>query len=164
MSSTPLRERPLDAFLVAWFCIGTVTSFVFETYIVFDVELSERADPVARIWYWYASSFDPVFLDPPLWLRAACAVDGYVFGPCYLVLIYAFVRERAWVRTPARLFAAAIVSLGLAYCAWEVLDPENRARADRVAVLAIAGPFTLVPLLLAWRVRARDPFARPPAS
>ena len=125
---------------------------------MFGVDLSTTTDPFGRSWYWYASSFDPVFLHPPLWLHIMCTIDAYVFGPCYLLFIFAFVKGRNWVRTPALLYGAAIVYSTLVYFGWEFLDPGNRATANLVMVFAINIPYTIVPLLLIWRVRHPLPF------
>ncbi len=152
-SVAPLRRRPFDAFLVLWFCVFSVSSFVFEQFIVFDVDLASATDPFGRTWYWYASSFDPVFLDTPLWLRIMCGIDGYVFGACYPVFIYAFAKGRDWVRIPALCYGAAIVYSTLVYFGWEFLDAENRAQANLAMVIVVNIPYTIVPLLLMWRVR-----------
>lgn len=113
----PLRDRPLDSFLVLW--------------------------------------FSP---DTPLWLRIMCGIDAFVFGPFYLVLIYALVRRRSWIRVPALLYGAAIVYSTAVYFGYEILDPANRAEANLVAVFLVNIPFTIVPLLLIWRMRRRQPF------
>ena len=155
----PLRERPLDLFLVFWFGAFSISSFVFEQFIVFGVDLATTTDVFGRTWYWYARSFDPVFLDPPLWLRIMCTIDGYIFGACYPIFIYAFVRGRNWVRIPALLYGSAIVYSTLVYFAWEFLDEANRESANLLAVLIVNIPYTIVPLLLMWRVRAPAPFA-----
>lgn len=154
----PLKTRPFDAFLVFWFSLFAFTSIAMEQYIVFGVELSEATDPLGRLWHWYASSIDPVFLDAPLWLRIMCGIDGYVFGPFYLVLIYAFVRECNWVRVPALIYGAAIVYSTAVYFGWELLDAANRAEADLLGVFAVNVPYTIIPLLLMWRVRNPEPF------
>ena len=156
-----LRERPLDLFLVFWFGVFSISSFVFEQFIVFGVDLSAATDPFGRTWYWYARSFDPVFLETPLWLRIMCTIDGYVFGAFYPVFIYAFVKERNWVRIPALLYGAAIVYSTVVYFAWELLDEANRERANLLAVVIVNIPYTLVPLLLMWRVRHPAPFGGP---
>lgn len=155
---TPLRARPFDAFLVFWFVLFAVSSLVFEPFIVFGVDLSATTDIVGRIWYWYARSFDPIFLDTPLWLRIMCSIDALVFGPFYLVLIYALVRSRNWVRIPALLYGAAIVYSTVVYFGYEVLDPVNRAHANLGMVFLVNIPFTIVPLLLMWRMRAEPVF------
>jgi hypothetical protein len=158
MNVTPLRKRPLDAFLVCCFCMFAVSSLIYEQFIVFGMDLSTTTDPFGRSWYWYALSFDPVFLDTPLWLRIMCAIDGYVFGPCYLLFIFAFVKERNWVRIPALLYGSAIVYSTVVYFGWEFLDHANRAQANLFAVFVVNIPYTVVPLLLMWRVRHPEPF------
>lgn len=154
----PLRNRPFDALLVAWFGVFAFTSLVMEQYIAFGVDLARATDPLGRVWYWYAASFDPVFLETPLWLRIMCTIDGYVFGPFYIVLIYAFVRGRDWIRVPALIYGAAIVYSTAVYFGWELLDPANRAEANLLAVFLVNIPYTIVPLLLMWRVRKPQPF------
>jgi len=158
LGATPLGKRPLDAFLVASFCVFAVSSLVYEQFIVFGVDLANATDLFGRSWYWYARSFDPVFLDPPLWLRIMCAIDAYVFGACYVVFVFAFVKGRNWVRIPALLYGSAIVYSTVVYFGWEFLDEANRSQANLLAVFVVNVPYTLVPLLLLWRVRHPNPF------
>ena len=81
--------------------------------------------------------------------------------PFYLVLIYALVRARNWVRVPALLYGAAIVYSTVVYFGYEVLDAANRAEADLLAVFLVNIPFTIVPLILMWRMRYPRPFRGP---
>jgi len=148
----------LDAFLLFWFCLFAVSSLVYEQFIVFDVDLSTATDIFGRSWYWYASSFDPIFLDTPLWLRIMCTIDAYLFGSFYLALIYAIVRERNWIRVPALLYGSAIVYSTLVYFGYEFLDEANRSEANLLAVFLVNVPYTIIPLLLMWRMRRPDPF------
>ena len=155
----PLRRRPLDLFLVACFSLFAFTSLVYEPFVVFGVDLAGAADPVGRSWFWYARSFDPVFLAPPLWLRILCDIDAFLFGPFYLVLVYALVRGRAWIRLPALLYGGAIVYSTLVYFGWELLDAGNRGRADLAVVVLVNLPYTVVPLILIRRMWRPAPFA-----
>jgi hypothetical protein len=156
---TSLRKRPLDILLVFFFCVFATSSLIYEQFVVFGVDLSTTTDIFGRSWYWYARSFDPVFLDPPLWLRIMCTIDAYVFGAMYLVLIFAFVKGRNWVRIPALLYGSAIVYSTIVYFSWEFLDETNRAEANLLAVFVVNIPYTIVPLLLMWRVRHPGPFS-----
>lgn len=72
MSATPLRERPFDAFLVFAFSVFSISSLIYEQFVAFGIDLSTTTDVFGRSWYWYARSFDPVFLDPPLHRLASC--------------------------------------------------------------------------------------------
>ena len=157
---TSLLKRPFDAFLVFWFCVFAFTSLVYEQYIVFGVDLAKTTEPIGWSWYWYAKSFDPVFLKTPLWLRIMCGIDAYVFGPMYLYLIWAFIKEKDSVRIPALLYGSAIVYSTLVYFGWEFLSPANRAEANLPVVVLVNIPYTIVPLMLMWRVRYARPFER----
>ena len=120
------------------------TVFYLGLASLFGVDLSTTTDIFGRSWYWYARSFDPVFLDPPLWLRIMCTIDAYVFGACYLVFIFAFVKGRNWVRIPALLYGSAIVYSTIVYFSWEFLDEANRAQANLLAVFVVNIPYTVV--------------------
>ena len=160
LSAPLLRERPFDVLLVFFFCVFATSSLIYEQFIVFGVDLSTTTDIFGRSWYWYARSFDPIFLDAPLWLRIMCTIDAYVFGAMYLVLIFAFVKGRNWIRIPALLFASTIVYSTLVYFGWEFFDEANREEANLLAVFVVNIPYTIVPVLLMWRVRNPEPFSR----
>ena len=158
MTSLPLKQRPMVIFLLRWLSLFCFTSLVFEQYIVFGVDLAASDDIIAQSWYWYAKSFDPVFLDTPLWLRVMCAIGAYVFGACYLFFIYALVKGNNAIRMPALLYGAAIVYSTVVYFAWEFLDEQNRQEANLLAVFVVNIPYTIIPLMLMWRVRDAKPF------
>ena len=145
-----LRERPRDLALVGFFVLFAFTSLVMEMYIVFDVDLATCTDPFGRAWHLYASRWDPLFLDTPLWLRIMCGIDGFVFGPIYLALIYGFVRRREWVRELGLMFAAAIIYSTIVYFTYEVV--AEAGRADLLMVFVVNLPYTIVPLALAARL------------
>jgi hypothetical protein len=150
---TPLRRRPFDLLLVATFALFAFTSLVMEMYIVFGVDLRDPgSDPFARAWALYCT-WDPIFLDTPLWLRIMCGIDGFVFGPFYLVLVWALAKERAWIQLPALLYAAAIVYSTIVYFGYEFI--AEAGRADMTMVVLVNIPYTIMPLALAWRMWPR---------
>ena len=146
----PLRRRSFDLALVAWFVVFAFTSLVMEMYITFSVDLARATDPLGRVWFWYADSFDPIFLDPPYFLWLMCTLDAFVFGPFYLVLIVAFVRGWSWIRLPAILYVSAILYSTVIY--FGVESTEEAHRANLTMVLLINIPYTLVPVALLGRV------------
>jgi hypothetical protein len=152
-----LRRRPFDLALIFFFGLFAFTSLVMEPYFVFGVDYRRASDPFAAGWLLYATRWDPAFLDRPLFLRIICGIDLFVFGPFYFVLIYAFVKERSWIRIPGLLYVSAIVYSTVEYFAWEFIGERNRA--DMLMVVVCNIPYTLVPLALAWRLRHRAPFA-----
>lgn len=153
-SPPSLRERPLDLFLILWFSVFAFTSLVMEMYIVFDVDLRTATDPLGRAWRLYCQ-WDPLFFDTPAWLRIMCAIDAFVFGPFYLLLIGALWRDRAWIRLPALLYVAAIVYSTVVYFGYEFV--VERERANLAMVVLINVPYTIVPLLLGWRMWSERP-------
>lgn len=150
--ATPLRQRPTDLVLVCCFAVFAFTSLVMEPYIVFGADLRQPgADPFARAWALYCQ-WDPLFLDTPSWLRIMCGIDTFVFGPFYLVLIFALVREREWIRLPALCYVAAIVYSTVVYFGHEFVAEAGRANLAMVVLINV--PYTLVPLWLGMRMAA----------
>ena len=156
MAVLSMRHRPFDVLLVAWFALCAFPSLVMEMYIVLGVDLAAATDPLGRAWYFYASSWDPIFLDTPLWLRVMCTIDAFVFGAFYPLLVYALVKGLNWIRIPALLYSAAIVYSTLVYFGVEVIGESGRA--DLLMVFVINLPYTVFPLALAWRMRMPEPF------
>lgn len=156
----PDRVRhPLDGLFIVAFSIFAFTSMVLEQWIVFGVDLAAATDPLGRAWRWYAESFDPLLLDRLLSIRVMFGIDAWLIGPFYLVLVYAIVRRRNWIRLPALLYAALMVYQNLVYILMEFLS-EHAANTNHAMVLLISAPYTVVPLLLAYRMRKPNPFAR----
>ncbi len=162
MTTPKLSQRPFDLFLVVWFCVFAISSLVMEMYIVFGVDLAASRDPFGRAWHFYAASWDPIFLDTPLFLKIMCGIDAFVFGPFYLVLIYAFATGKNWIRIPGLIYVSAIVYSTLVYFGIEFLGEGHRA--DLLMVFLVNIPYTLVPLLLAVRLARPDPFGRDVAA
>jgi hypothetical protein len=146
---------------MAFFCLFAFTSLVMEMYVVFGVDLREAADPFGRAWNWYAR-FDPIFYDPPLFLKWMCGIDGFVFGPFYLVLLYAFVRRREWIRAPGLAYVGTIVYSTIVYFLVEFLDPVPGT--DLGMVFWINIPYAIVPLWLGWRLRRAPVFGAAESS
>ncbi|UCH29811.1 MAG: DUF2781 domain-containing protein, partial [Myxococcales bacterium] len=66
---------------------------------------------------------------------------------------------RTWIRLPAFIYGAAIVYSTAVYFGWELLDADNRSHANMVGVFVVNIPYAIIPLLLMWRMREREPFA-----
>jgi hypothetical protein len=154
MGSGPPR-RLTDVVLMAFFLLFAFTSLVMEMYVVFEVDLETATDPLGRAWNWYAHR-DPIFHEPPLFLWIMCAVDAFLFGPFYLVLLYAFWGRREWIRAPGLAYVGTIVYSTVVYFGIEFLDPLPGT--DLWLVFWINVPYTLVPLWLGWRLRRAPVF------
>jgi hypothetical protein len=151
------RMPVVDRFLVACFGVFAFTSICMEPYITFGVDLARATDPLGRAWYFYARNWDPLFLDQPAYMRIMTGIDEWVYGPMYLVLIYAFVRRRDWIRLPGLLYCGAIIYSTLVYFLTEFLTERYRANLPMVTLVNI--PYTIVPCLLVWRLWHPSPFA-----
>ncbi len=140
-----------DRVLVACFALFAFTSFAMEPYAVFGIDLRRPHDPLAAAWLLYAERWDPIFLAPPPWLRLICGADMFLFGPFYLVLIYAFIKRKRWIRIPGLMFGAVVAFDVTVYYALELWT--ERGRADLLMVVLINLPYWLVPFFLIYRLR-----------
>ena len=156
MRNTGARH-PLDRLFIVAFSIFAFTSLIFEQWIVFGVDLRTASDPLGRAWRWYAETFDPLLLDRLLSIRVMFGIDAFVFGTFYLVLVYAFVRRRNWIRLPALLFASAMFYSVVVYVLMEGFS-KHATQTNLPMVLLIGAPYTLMPLLLIYRMWKPNPF------
>jgi len=111
------RVRWLELAIVVFFAVN----LVFITYVV-DLEQLVIADPYHfsyPLWpprfavdavHWWGQTYDPVLMARPIWWKVTIWIDALCFGPFYLVAIYAFLRRRPWIRVPALLWAATMLT------------------------------------------------------
>lgn len=151
------KRHPLDRLFLVAFPIFAFTSLVLEQWIVWGVDLRTATDPLGRAWRWYAESYDPILLDRLLSIRVMFGIDAFVFGTFYLVLFYAFLRRRNWIRMPAILYASAMFYSVVVYVLMGAFS-ERAADTNLPMVLLIGAPYTVVPLLLLYRMWQPDPF------
>jgi EXPERA (EXPanded EBP superfamily) len=161
----PLRRRPLDIVIVAFLLVNAV----FITYIV-DLEQLVIADPkhfeypvwppppLVDLVHWYGRTHDPLLMArPPFW-RMTIWIDVLLFGPFYVFAIYAFLRGRDWIRLPALVWSGTMCANVL------IILMEERygewATPHFPLVLALNGPWLLLPLAVIWRMRREHPFSR----
>lgn len=157
MVGLSLRRRPVDLVLVACFCSFALTSFIFDPYTALDVDLASSTSIPGRLNYWFASSVDPLLLDPPLFVRIMVGLSVVLLGPMYLVIAYGIWRQRDWVRVPSLAYAAVklysmVVYLGVA------LFGDTSPR-DHFLFWAVYLPYLIAPLVLAARMIRPDPFS-----
>lgn len=181
----PLRERKLDWFFIIVFSLFTFTSFAADA-----VNAVSRPSPGSD-YFWaravyelYAVGNDPLLIANPMYLRAMTFLSAFVFGPFYIVLVYAFVRGRNWIRPFALVYAGMIIesmivllaaefagdaALFSQVCAGGVKSAEELARAglnqdlsvqDPLKFLLFNLPYKIAPMLLAVRMWKDNPFGR----
>jgi EXPERA (EXPanded EBP superfamily) len=175
-TSVPLRERRRDWFFVVVFAMFASTSFLIDTAQLVSRPSPDAGYVMARFVYdGYGSTIDPLVVANPRFVQIGVGViSALVFGVFYLVLIYAFVRGRNWIRVPAIFFAGMVTQGTLIYVGVGLLG--DAPLFDRVCDGACAGfdykftnaaialafnvPYIVVALLLVARMWRAEPFSR----
>lgn len=158
----PLNERRFDYFFIVMFSLFFITSMISDLYpTVYGALDPNSTNPLMRANYDYARDCDPLFLNPPVWMRFVTGLSAFVYGPFYLVLVYAFIKGRNWVQVPAIMYGTAIsVITGVIVFGVEFFgEPEWRCQ-NFGRFLPLNTPYVLVPILLIIRMRKHHPFAR----
>jgi hypothetical protein len=170
----PLRERRRDWFFVVMFAIFASTSFLIDTANTVGRPNPHSHNPMARFVYDHAGGIDPVLIANPRFVQLTVGfVSAMLFGVFYLVLIYAFVRGREWIRVPAIFYAGMVVMGTGVYLGVEILgDAPLFALAcgpgsgfdykspSPLQSVAVNGLYPLVALLLVARMWRAHPFTR----
>jgi hypothetical protein len=170
----PLRERPRDWFFVVMFAIFASTSFLFDTAQTVGRPNLHSGNPMARLVYNVSADIEPVLIANPRFVQVSIGfVSAMLFGVFYLVLIYAFVRGREWIRLPAIFYVGMIVMSVSVYLAVGALgDAPLFALAcgsgssfdykslNVLQSFAFSLPYPLVALLLVARMWREHPFTR----
>ena len=159
----PLRERRRDWFFIAAFVIFAATSFLMDPVNVFGRPDPESTYVMSRIQYEsYAAGADPLIIANPRFVQLTLGISAFILGPFYLVLIYAFVRGRDWIRLPAIFYAGIPVMGTTLYLGVGLLGDAgvDYKFLDTAKVLASNLPYIVVPLLLVARMWRPHPFTR----
>lgn len=153
----PLRARRRDVLFVLAFAFFAFSSFLSDSLVARGIALAPDSPSFwARANYWYADGTDPLLLHAPVSLHVQTFISAFVFGPFYLVLVYAFVRGRDWIRMPAIVYLSAMLYGMVVFLGTEFLGdlpPTNVAK-----FCAFNFPYWIVPLLLGYRMRRAHPF------
>jgi hypothetical protein len=167
MQTIPLAERRWDLAFIVFFAIN----LGFITYIV-DIEQLVIADPVSftyPLWpprplvdmvHWWGRTFDPALMAREPWWRATIWIDVLGFGPFYAFAIYAFVKGRNWIRTPALIWAGLMFANVVIILFEELAGTHATPRPGMV--LAANLPWLLFPGIVVARLSLHEqPFSRP---
>ena len=158
-----LRRRPIDAALAVFFTASVAYGFLFSLPEGLGVPVSPDSPwPPLRALHAWAVAQEPAHLDPPPILIANCLLDGFVYAPFGVFLVYALVRGRRWIRLPAFLYAGSAVTNMFLYFTQTFLGPHPPL--ELAPYLGFNLPWLLAPIVLAGRLRRRDPFAARPAA
>lgn len=154
----PLRSRPLDAALVAFFTISVLYGFAFSLPEALGVPLAPDSPwPPLRSLHAWSVAQEPGHLDPRPTLIASLLFDGFVQSPFLVVLLYALARGREWIRTPALLYCGAAVTNMYFYFFETWRGPYPPPHPEVYWPLNL--PWLIAPMVLAWRLRRAPLFA-----
>ncbi|MCS5733588.1 EXPERA domain-containing protein [Herbiconiux daphne] len=158
----PLRERPFDIAFAVVFLLFTVTSGISDLVPTIGIPITaDSTNWLAQSNYWYGHDADPLFIDPPVWMRFVTGLSAFVYGPFYLLLAFCLLTGRNWIQLPAVIYASAISMItGVVVFGVEFFgEPEYRTE-NPVKFLAFNLPYVIIPILLLVRMRKPLPFTR----
>jgi hypothetical protein len=158
----PLRKRPIDIFFSVVFLTFAITCGISDAIPTLGIPMSaDSANFLARANYWYAMDADPLFMNPPVWMRFVTGLSAFVYGPFYLVLVYSLIKGINRIQLPAVIYATMISSLtGIVVFGVEFFGEAPFRTPNPTKFLLFNLPYVLIPLLLLVRMRKPNPFHR----
>jgi hypothetical protein len=157
-----LRQRRIDIFFAVVFSAFTVTSLIADLLPTVGVDFSRPSSNFfVQSNYWYAQDADPLFMNPPDWMRIVTGLSAFVYMPFYVVLVFALIKGKNWIQLPSVIYATMISSItGIIVFGVEFFgEPELRTQ-NPIKFLAFNLPYVLLPLVLLVRMRKPLPFTR----
>lgn len=157
----PLKDRKIDWIPLGFFFIN----ILFITYIV-DIEQIIIKDPYNfdyPLWppaifvdliHWWGKNFDPVLMARPVWWKVTIWWDSLLFGPYYVIAIYAFIKGKEWIRIPSIIWASIMLS-GVAVILGEELF-GNHPTPNRPIVLLANAPWVIIPMFVLIRMWVKE--------
>jgi hypothetical protein len=158
----PLRRRKIDIFFAVIFSAFAITSVISDLLPTISVDFSPASGNfLVQGNYWYAHDADPLFMNPPVWMRFVTGLSAFVYGPFYLVLVYALLTGRNWIQLPAVIYATMIsVITGIIVYGVEFFGEPEFQTQNPLKFLAFNLPYVVIPLILLARMRKPMPFTR----
>jgi arachidonate 15-lipoxygenase len=151
------RADSWDWLFIITFVAFALTSFIMDPLAAFHIPLSATSPcPIIRASYSWAMSTDPLWIEDPPFVQIQTGLSTFLYGPFYLVLIYAFVKRRNWVRVPAIWFAGALATNVITYVGAEFLGHKV---AKPVIFVLVNLPYFALSVGLAFRFSPKVPFA-----
>ncbi len=151
----PLSQRKRDLFFIVGFACFVFSSFFSDAcYTLHGLEGDASCVQANRSYVEMAG--DGLFAMQPGFMRVRTAVSAFVYGPFYLLLIWAIVRGANWIQLPALLYVGSMVLGVFEHLIWEFAlgnPPQHLG-----AFFAFTLPYLFVPLLLGVRMWRPQPF------
>lgn len=158
----PLRRRPIDIFFAVMFTLFIVTSCIADMLPTLGVDFGQpNGTFLVDSNYWYAHDADPLFMNPPVWMRIVTGLSAFVYLAFYLVLVPSLIRGWNRIQLPAVIYATMISTItGIIVFGVEFFGEPEFQTQNPAKFLAFNLPYVLIPLLLLIRMRKPLPFTR----
>jgi len=164
--SIPLSRRWIDIVLVGFFLVN----LLFVSYLI-DIEQIVIADPAHftyPIWpprpvvdavHWWGNNFDPLLMARPVFFKVTIWLDNLLYGPFYVVAIYAYIKGKEWIRLPSIIYAVSMLSGVIIILSEEAFGQYHTAHL--ALVVAANASWVIVPLIILLRCGlSAHPFTR----
>lgn len=162
MENLPLNQRRFDYFFIIMFSLFFITSMIADMVPTLLGDLDPNSTNIfVKMNYNYAKGCDPLFLTPPIWMRFVTGLSAFVYGPFYLILVYAFIKGINRIQVPAIIYGTAISMItGVVVFGVEFFgEPQWRCQ-NPAKFLSLNVPYVLIPILLIIRMRKELPFTK----
>ncbi len=161
-ANLPLRQRPIDIVFAVFFTLFIVTSCIADMLPTLGIDFTQpTGNFLVDSNYWYAHDADPLFMNPPVWMRIVTGLSAFVYMLFYFVLVPALLKGWNWIQLPAVIYATMISTItGIIVFGVEFFGEPEFQTQNPVKFLAFNLPYVLVPLLLLIRMRKPLPFTR----
>ena len=166
----PLSQRRIDIILVIFFVIN----LLFVSYVI-DIEQIIIANPAHftyPIWpprpvvdaiHWWGNSFDPLLMARPVFFKVTIWLDNLLYGPFYLIAIYAYIKGREWIRLPSIIYAVSMISGVIMILSEEAFGVYHTSHL--AIVVAANASWIIFPLIILFRLGLNEhPFTRTTTS
>jgi len=162
----PLAKRRIDIIFILFFLIN----LLFVSYVI-DIEQIVIANPAHftyPIWpprpavdaiHWWGNSFDPLLMARPVFFKVTIWLDNLLYGPFYLVAIYAYSKGKEWIRLPSIIYAVSMMSGVIMILSEEAFGQYHTSHL--ALVVAANASWIIFPLIILFRLGLKEhPFTR----
>ncbi len=170
-----LRERPIDIIILIFFFINIfLISYMVDLEQLIISDLPETYEERVNEWdnypawppsfiidavHWYGYNFDPALIERPAWWRATIWLDVVLFGPFYIIAIYAFIKGKNWIRIPSIIYSCILFTNVFIILFEEVFGSYP---SPNISMVFLAnGLWYIMPIVIVVRMwSAKKPFTK----
>ena len=157
VSTLPLLARKKDIFFSVVFVFFAFTSFFSDAWHALGLLEEDMFWSKANMWYATVSK-DYFFAADHDFLRIGTGISGFIYGPFYLLLVYALIMGKDFIRPMALVYVGAMIHGMIEFLSWEFwIGPQP---GELLIFWAFNGPYLVIPILLGVRMWKADPFSR----